>query len=216
MEKLVLIITILLCTSLTYGQIIKIQGGLSISSIDWELKNINASPIFDDNLLGYSIFAGIDYMDNKYYNLSSNIGLIKKGGKDELQLVDADFEFTGDSKVMKPTLEYLTLNTLFEVKYSIKEIVSPFISFGPRIDYLVKSSKEFDSLEEMNELKSISIGMILGGGLKYDFNKIQFGIRYDYNLNFNKIAEWKVETSNISGQITDNTFTINMTIGYKL
>jgi len=216
MKKLVLIITILLFTSLTYGQIIKIQGGLSSSSIIWDLENIS-TPIYDEILIGYSVFAGIDYMDKEYYNLSSNFGLIKKGGKDELEIFDGEFEFTGETKELKPTLEYFTLNTLFEAKYPVKKSILPFISFGPRIDYLIRSSKEFDSLEENDELNSVSIGMLLGGGIKYDINKLQLGVRYDYYLNFTKIAEWNIETSGgMSGEISDNTFMVNLTIGYKL
>ena len=35
-------------------------------------------------------------------------------------------------------------------------------------------------------------------------------------LNFSKIAEWPVETGNIGGEISDNTFIINLILGYKL
>ena len=216
MKKLTLIIASILLASISYGQIIKIQGGISSSKIDWELQNLNVSPFYIDNLIGYSAFVGMDYMDKKFFNLSSNIGIVKKGGKDEFPLTDAFGEFTGETIIDKPSLEYLTINTLFEVKYNIKEVISPFISLGPRFDYLVKNSYHFDDIEDIGTLKKISVGIILGGGIKYDLNKFQLGLRYDYLLNFNNIAEWKVETSDVSGEITDNTFTVNLTFGYKL
>ncbi len=212
MKKLVLIITTFLLTSLTYGQIIKIQGGISSSTIDWGYFD----PSYENSLLGYSVFAGIDYLDKQYFNLSSNVGFVRKGGKVEVLIVDDFGEYNGEIKTEKPTLDYLSLNTLFELKYNIKEIISPFISFGPRFDYLVKNSLFFDNLEENIELKSLSIGMLLGGGIKHDLSKFQLGIRCDYYLNFNNIADWKVWTSNGTREITNNTITVNLTIGYKL
>ncbi|MCW8839181.1 MAG: excinuclease ABC subunit C, partial [Thiovulaceae bacterium] len=67
---------------------------------------------------------------------------------------DAFGEFTGETIIDKPSLEYLTINTLFEVKYNIKEVISPFISLGPRFDYLVKNSYHFDDIEDIQEYLS--------------------------------------------------------------
>lgn len=88
--------------------------------------------------------------------------MIRKGGKDEFALMDQNGVLTGQTITEKATLDYLSINTMIDLKYRIKEIVSPFISIGPRFDYLVISSKHFDSLKEIDELKRISIGLILG------------------------------------------------------
>lgn len=215
MKKTGLLIIGLTIAILTNGQTIEIQGGTSISKLDWQLKGMNIDPFYNETLIGYSIFAGLDYLDKQYYNLSTNIGMIRKGGKDEFVLTDPDGELTGETITQKPTLDYLSINTMIDLKYRIKETVSPFISFGPRFDYLISSSKHFDSLKDSDELKNTAIGLIFGGGLKYDISNLQFGLRADYYFDFIKVAEWTIETGN-GGEVTVNTFTINLTIGYRL
>lgn len=216
MKKTGLLLIGLTIAVLTYGQTIKIQGATSISKLDWKLKGMNIDPFYNETLVGYSIFAGLDYLDKPYYNLSTNIGMIRKGGKDEVVLTDLFGELTGQTITEKPTLDYLSINTMIDLKYKIKETVTPFISFGPRFDYLVSSSNHFDSIEEIEELKSTSIGLILGGGLKYDISNIQFGLRADYYLDFTKVADWTIENTENGGEVTVNTFTINLSIGYRL
>jgi hypothetical protein len=201
---------------LANGQTVKIQAGTSISKLNWQLKGINIDPLYDETLIGYSIFAGLDYYDKKYFNLSSNIGMIRKGGKSEVQLSDQYGMLIGKTITEKPTLDYLSINTMIDIKYRIKEKISPFISFGPRYDYLLSSSGQFDGLEKLDELKKSSIGVILGGGLKYDISKIQFGLRADYYSDFTKVAEWTIEKTNRGGEITVNTLTINLSVGYRL
>ena len=216
MRKIGLILTGLMIYSLTFGQILKVQVGTSISQLDWKFKGINIDPLYDKMLTSYSVLAGLDYMDKKYINISSNVGIIRKGGKSETKLVDQSGLYTGETIVEKPTLDYLSINTTIDLKYKIKEAFSPFVSFGPRFDYLINSSKYFDNLKDLNELKSTSIGLILGGGFKYDMSKIQLGLRADYYLDFTKIADWTIAQSSRGGEVTVKTFTINLTIGYKL
>jgi len=52
--------------------------------------------------------------------------------------------------------------------------------------------------------------------LKYDLKPIQVGIKADYYLNFSKVADWNSEQTGIGGEVNVNTFTINLTLGYKL
>lgn len=216
MKKTGLLLFGLTIAILTNAQIVKIQGGTSFSKLNWQLKGMNIGPIYNETLMGYSILAGVDYWDKKYFNISSNVGFIRKGGKDEFELIDQYGELTGQTITEKPTLDYLSINTMIDLKYKIKEAITPFISFGPRFDYLVSSSKHFDSLKEIDALNSSSIGLIFGGGLKYDISKIQFGLRADYYLDFTKVAVWTIEDTGIDGEVTVKTFSINLTIGYKL
>ena len=215
MKKVGLLLIGLTIAIFANGQIIKIQVGTSMSKLEWKVKESNAASYYDETLLGYSIFAGIDYFDKQYFNLSSNIGMIRKGGKSEVQLVD-EFGLI-QTLIEKPTLDYLSMNTMIDLKYRIKETtITPFISFGPRFDYLLNTSKHFDVLEELDDLKNISIGLIFGGGLKYDLSNLQFGLRADYYLDFTKVADWSTENTRIGGEISTNTFTISLTIGYRL
>ena len=196
------------------GQIVKVQGGTSISKLDWNLDGFYWG-LFDETLIGYSLFAGIDYFDKQYFNLSSNIGVVRKGGEEEFQFTD-QLGLPAQTLIEKATLDYLSINTTIDFKYRIKETIFPYISFGPRFDYLLNSNKHFDALNELDILKNTSIGLILGGGLKYEISNLQFGLRADYYLDFTKVADWTVENSGNVGKISVNTFTINLSIGYRL
>ncbi len=197
------------------GQIVKIQGGTSISKLNWEAPSIGNSSLFDEILIGYSIFAGIDYFDKQFFNLSSNIGIIRKGGKTEIYLTDMSGSPVG-TWIDKPTLDYLSLNTTIDFKYPIKDKISPFISAGPRLDYLLNSSRHFDTLDDLDDLNSVSIGLILGAGVKYSMSNLQFGLRTDYYLDFIKIADWPAENGRGTGKVSVNTFAVNLTVGYRL
>jgi hypothetical protein len=78
------------------------------------------------------------------------------------------------------------------------------------------SNYHFVSIEESGDFNKMLFGLILGGGLKYEILKLQFGLRADYYLDFMKIAEWAAENNKMKGEISGKTFTINLMVGYKL
>jgi hypothetical protein len=208
MKKNIILIITLTLASAVHAQTINLQGGTSISKLNWDLESINStSPKYDKALVAYSIFAGMDYFDKPYYNLSSNIGMIRKGGAHNLYAQTA---------LDKLTLDYLSVNTTIDIKYPVAQKYIPFISIGPRLDFLVNHSQHFDIVKDANELKPISIGMLLGAGIKTNIKDFQLGLRADYYLNFNPIADWRTPTSNNGGHITGNTFAISLSVGYKL
>ena len=208
MKRIELLLIGLTIAIFANGQIVKIQGGTSISKLDWDVKGSDWV-MFNEALIGYSIFAGIDYIDKQYFNLSSNIGMVRKGGTNEIQ-------FMNSKQILKAeqTLDYLSINTMIEFKYRIKKTISPFISFGPRFDYLLHNGK-FDTFEGLINLKSTSVGLILGGGLKYDISSFQFGLRADYYLDFTNVTDWSTVNTRVVGESV-NTFTINLGVGYRL
>ena len=214
MKKAGLLLIVLTIAVFANGQIVKIQGGTSFSKLDWNLKGTNLS-LWDEMFIGYSIFAGIDYLDKSYFNLSSNIGMIRKGGQGAVTLADI-----GGYPILnytdKPTLDYLSLNTTIDFKYRIRETITPFIGFGPRFDYLLNHSRHFDEMKKLGEFNDISFGLILGGGLKYDISDFQFGLRTDYYFDFKKVAEWTFEDTGMGGKISVNTFTLCLSVGYRL
>ena len=199
MKHLKVLSVALLISSFSFGQLIKLQFGISISNLDWNLGSYNWK-YDNEKLMSYSFSVGLDYLDKKYYNLSSNLTLLKKGGN-----TTATSENVPD-RILKVNLDYLSLNTTFELKYPLKNKITPFISYGPRLDML---------LNEMYLINynKYNYGLLLGGGLKYDINRIQIGFRMDYYLNFNEINK---PITHGFGVINDNTLTCNMTVGYRL
>ena len=197
-----------------YGQTINVQSGITLSKLQWTLGNSDFGS-YDKVKIGSSTFVGIDYLDKTYFNVSSNLGFITKGGKETINIRDESGIILSE-KVEKASLNYVSLNSTFNIKYPIKEKIIPFVSLGPRVDYLLSYSNDFDCIEDIDALNKINYGLIVGCGVKYDFQKIQLGVRADRYVNINKIADWQVAPENVGGSITDNTFSINASVGLKL
>jgi len=214
MKYLKLLTLTLLITGNIFSQTLKIQTGTSLSKLDWQINTIGFEYL-NETLVGFSIFGGIEYLNKDYFNLSTNIGYLVKGGKDEYDFVNLTSEILM-RKEKKVKLNYITLNTLLDFKYPINDKIIPFVSIGPRIDYLLSYSDVLDKLDEINELDKLSFGLSVGAGVRYQLSKVRFGIRTDYYVNFNEIAEWPSQSGNLGGKISDKTLLINLSIGYVL
>ena len=81
---------------------------------------------------------------------------------------------------------------------------------------MLNHSSQFDELKKLGEFNDISFGLIFGGGFKYDVSDFQFGLRFDYYLDFKKVAEWTLEDPGMGGKISVNTFTLCLSVGYRL
>lgn len=195
------------------GQIIKVQAGSTVSNLDWEVGNISA---YDKSLIGYTVFLGIDYLKKKSINLSSNFGFIKKGGRSEIQLTDIEGNPIGTTSTEKATLKYLSFNTQIEYNHQPERTFSPFVSAGPRVDYLIDHSGHFDLLENSGDLKNFSLGIILGTGLKYNVGKAQLSLRAERYINFNKIAQISSSSQNLGLNVLDKTWTVVFSVGFNL
>ena len=213
MKRLSIFIIGLLISKIIFAQTINLQGGPSFSKLDWPTP-FSDNSVYDQSLIGYSLFLGLEYLNKTYFNLSSSIGLIRKGGKDEFDLTTPTGEPTGETIIEKPKLEFVSINTVIDLKYPATEKLFPFISAGPRFDFLISKSEHFDSLDEMKAVNSSAFGFLFGGGFKYELSKVQIGIRADYYLELNKLAEWPAEPGNLGGEVRTKTFTINLMIGY--
>jgi hypothetical protein len=198
MKRSKLLSIALLISVLSFGQTLKFQSGLSISTIDMQTSGSTTGLTKENKrLVAYSFFVGMDYLQHKNFNLSSNIGMLRKGGESMF------YSNWGYGQGIKATLDYLSLNTTCDFQFPIEDKVIPFISFGPRVDVL---------LNPISEYNSFNYGLLLGGGLKYPLSdKLQLGLRADYYLNFRDISK--------TGQtrtVSDKTFTTNLVLGYRL
>lgn len=210
--KLLLIIAIFPLTAIS--QTIQLQSGLSVSKLNWQINN-SSQILFNDYYTGVTFFAGLNYLEKEYFNLSSNIGLIKKGGSMTSNIYDQNGLAMGQ-KTEEAFLNYISVNTSAEFQLPIKALVFPFISVGPRIDFLTNYNAPVNDLSNINALNKVSTGLLLGAGLRFDISNFQVGLRSDYYLNFNDIASWPTSSNNVGGKVTDNTFTVNISLGYHL
>ena len=113
-------------------------------------------------------------------------------------------------------LNFLTINTTFNLKVPILQIIEPYIFVGPRLDYLISYSENDHLLKDFNYFKVLNkviYGIITGGGINFKVKSFQLGLVFDYYLNVNKLVD--IKTDYTTNQISDNTFTINACFGYK-
>jgi hypothetical protein len=79
------------------------QSGQSTSGYSWADKRASSKDTYNETLIAYSIFAGLDYVDKPYYNLSTNIGMIRKGGKEEIVLTDELYPYCASREKILPS-----------------------------------------------------------------------------------------------------------------
>jgi hypothetical protein len=230
LKRAIIILVFLSGVIHTQGQTLNLQLGASFSKlfnrIIW--KEYEDELYLNNNLTGFNATAGIDYCDHKYFNLSSNVGFLQKGGKDTVYSYDA----YGNIDSIAPYIyrfNYITLNTGFVFKVPIKHSLIPYIIAGPRLDYLVSYQEknhwgQIESMESCWKLNRFIFGLLTGVGINYKINKLELGVVFNYYINFNKIWDWdqfehvELHDTGLDRTFTlsDRTFTINFQIGYKL
>ncbi len=213
MKKTTLLIFSLIFCLLADGQIFKVQGGPTFSSMNWKNDSHSFGSAFTGNYTGYSFFLGLDYSERNNFNLSSNAGFIRKGGSEVLPKTDIDGNVLGEAKLQVIT-DYLSLNTMVDVNFPVGNTVWPYMSVGPRLDFLVGYNEQIQVVDEAGELNSMVFGLITEAGLKVNLDVVQLGIRANYYLDFTKIAKWDNGLS--QGDISANVFTLNFSLGYRL
>ncbi|MFZ4522697.1 MAG: outer membrane beta-barrel protein [Bacteroidales bacterium] len=206
MRTRLLFILMFIMGSASHGQTIFLKFGPSFSKIT-STATPGASPVIaEKGIVGFDAIAGVNYLNRHYFYLSSGIGFLQGGGEEELVSFGSPYV---DEKVTV-RLNFMTVNTTFNLKIPIKEIIEPYIFAGPRMDYLVSYS-HLDELFNTHPGKNYIIyGALLGGGINFKFKKIQFGLGCDYYLNLTKI----VDNQKHDEQVSVNTFTVNALIGY--
>lgn len=212
-KKSLLLIIAFIGIHYTYGQVIRMQGGPSVSNLEWSVENIKRLGL-DETFMGKSAFIGLDYLNSHYFNLSTNLGYLQKGDRSDIAYINDNGEVLV-IRGLEAVFDFFSLNTLAEFKFPIQQQFIPYISLGPRIEYLHSYTKDFSFIEQMDDLPSYSYGFNLGAGIKLDFRRLQLGIRTDYYMKTAKMAEWGSDSEE-RGWIDDTTYLVNLTIGYKL
>lgn len=199
------------------AQTLSVQNGICVSNVDWKISGYGSNVGVSESkpLIGYSFFTGLDYWNKKYFQLSSNLGVLQKGWKTEHTLTN-HFGTVMGTETIKTKLNYVSINSLLNFKIPINDKIRPFIGIGPRFDYLFFSDADFDFYSQTNSLSKTSYGLISGVGITFNFSIIQLGLRADYYTNFNTLVDWKNESAGLSQNATIRNITINFMFGLKL
>lgn len=210
MKKKLLFIAFLIHVTILNGQIIdriSFNYGITSSDLEWEIEDPSLPTINEiDNGKINGFFSGvdIDYLESKFFTFSTGIGFYQKGSKYYLASLPSKLD-----------LSYLTFDTKIKVKYDFNNF-TPYLTIGPRIDYLLKFSSAFDQIDRSGMMNKINYGLRYGLGIQYDFGKIILGIALKNNVSFNSIA--KINTINPPFKIivNDKTTIFNLDFGIKM
>jgi hypothetical protein len=214
-HKTMMLFAIIFYSGLTFSQTLKVYTGPSFSRVEWRVGDF-ASNLLPHTQFGYSFFLGVDYLEKKRFFLSSNVGMVRKGGRHRVMLTDFNGQPTGEFGVISASLDYGSLQTLASMKVPITPEISPFLGLGPRVDYLLVHSEHFDAINGVGGVNKMAYGLIAGGGAQYQKGKLQLGVRLDYYLEFNTIANWPVTDNNVGGSIRSHTLAFNISAGIKI
>ena len=208
----------LMIVTSSYGQTIFLQFGPSISKTTWTTSLVNERGVDTKSIIGFNAIAGINYLNFKYFNLCSGLGIIEKGGSETVRTYSLELYHYDTTKATK-RLYYFTMNTTCNLRVPIKDLIEPYIFVGPRLDYLFSDSQKGEVHQSQNteKLNKLSYGLLFGGGINFKLKRILLGLVCNYYYNINKVVNKKdISTNNETYKYYDNTFTVNAYIGYKL
>ncbi len=136
MKKIHLLLIAFVASLQVKGQIIQIQGGPSFSKFSWSSseppKGLEQyGRPYTQNNTGFAIFLGLDYWEQHNFKLSSNVGLVRKGGSSEFVVTDVKGTPLDETLLKRATLHYISFNTMCDINFPLSETVSPYIGVGP-------------------------------------------------------------------------------------
>ncbi|MBP1617451.1 MAG: hypothetical protein H6Q14_1278 [Bacteroidetes bacterium] len=185
--KLKLLLLFALFPIFSYAQYLKFSTGPSFSSMK---KNDNSA--LQKNRTGVNFQVGLDYFEHRFYSISSELGYIQTGGKDNILLVGDD----DSRKDISLKLSNIHMNSTFRFKIDTKNKLNLFIGCGPKLDY--QFSPKYDS--NINEISY------------YEFpkNKLLFGLKMEAGVQYElKNSKLGIECSNIQNFTKSNSFLKN-------
>lgn len=204
------LIGLLLCFVWTgKAQVIKLEGGVALAGM------VNrGTDMYEKLLVPFQVSAGIDYMDRGWYELSSSIGYLRKGGTDDVSIMDDAQNYLGDAR-LKLKLDYLTVNTTFRIKKTSQDKYTLYAGIGPRVDFALKgragTNSKLDNLAgygKVSNLRTVIVGLKCEAGINYKIDRYILGANFSYLPSFMKPVTYDF--------LRDRTFTLGLVLGYVL
>lgn len=199
------LVCMLLCiTAIGKAQVVTVENGFAISSL--RIKGLGQ---IMDKTYPYQMSVGMQYLDKGWFNLSSNVGYIRRGERDKS--LDNYESIYGESRIAGSNLYFLTLNTTFDLKKVSRDGYTCFIGVGPRIDFKIKSTDIYYfgnndyQYHKAKGYNSVLFGLKCVAGVRKDLGNMQIVLNFAYLPSFTHVAPI----------IRDRTFTFGLTLGYR-
>ena len=156
------------------------------------------------DIFGYSFLVGTDYLENKWFYLSSEIGYNGIGGK------DVDTFIQGKNINISERRDYIHFNTTFRA-YIRRSGLTLFGGLGPYTNVLT-SPKSFSSelYKPFYELKTFHLGSKGEIGITQQINKFKVGLVGAYLFSMTPLAS----SSYLS--LKNNAYSLSISAGYRI
>lgn len=205
------LVCLLLCLSPAMkGQVIRLDGGVAFSKL--MSRGVKGFDQYDRKVMPFQMSVGVEYLDKELFNLSSSVGYIRKGGKSKIyETIDAV-----EPTVYADYLDYVTMNTLFVLKRSVRR-ETYYVGGGPRLDVKVgyHPGLPIDEDLSMNKFRPLVFGLKCELGFWYDLtDRYRLGVNFSYLPSFTKT--WKPVADDAAIKLGDRTFTLGLSLGYRL
>jgi hypothetical protein len=191
------------------AQTINFQSGVSISNLHSVLYGT------DYTFLGHtrvdpSFFIGMEYLERKYWCISTNVGYVRKGGN----APSGDTDSLGrpiPETTLSETFDYVSVNTLLNLKYPLKGNWIPYVSFGPHADFMTSHTHTFPYFDyPALDLHKRSYGVVYAVGIRYAFSHFLVGLRAEHLVDVTPLVDLHPNETNYT-----HTSILSATIGYR-
>ena len=211
MKKVIICLLLTLSNlSLLSSEVIKIENGLSISSINSTKFNL-----LNDNLYTYSLLLGCDYLEHRYFYLSSGIGYIQKGGTDNIIQLDENTHPVNTIPI-KGKWDYLHLNTSLRIRYPFEKS-HLYLGAGLKADVLTSSTDNNKSyLSEGYKMASIIPGMKIEMGINREVKRLVIGVNASYLIDFKDAGKSILPIDGAHNKLRASNTLLLFTLGYRL
>ncbi|MEN7550761.1 hypothetical protein AAG747_22765 [Rapidithrix thailandica] len=123
--KQVLLIALLFSAQFVNAQVIKLDNGIAFSSF----RNKKDLPMLSNSIKNYFVSVGIDFLEKKWFYLSSQIGYVKLGGKETNEFLDKDL------RDVKSRTAFVHITTTFRM-HPNRDKANFFVGLGPYVNIL--------------------------------------------------------------------------------
>ena len=161
--KNLILIVLLFCSSLLFGQTNKINIGFELGT---SLNSLYGNDVLDDNEISFGFSGGLTFQYNftGLVSLRTNISFERKGFATKIQLTDELGNSIGEV-TSQSNFDYLTIPLL--ARFTFGKKIHFFVNAGPYLGYLLKEKDITEAFGEYQKLESVNTDR---------FERLDFGI----------------------------------------
>lgn len=204
-----------LVTMAVSAQSLRVEGGFGISSLrNWSVPvDADIPDLFENKIYPFQFAVGVAYLDRGWFHLSSNIGVMRKGGKDKVYNYDLGSGTAVSEDDWTYAGTFLTLNTLFDVKKTSYDGYTFYAGVGPSLNIKLGEGEESDGFEsDMGNFSDrfcpVNLGLRCELGIKKQFGRTAIGLVAAYHPTLTHLIK--------ESDVKDRTFTIGITLDMQL